>query len=90
MVLMEDILPPILARYQDGQVVMHQWDLEKGGYELMRALEQQHGLEYGAMPEVFIGEHVLLGKDEIGTRLAELIDGYLAQGPGCLNITIGR
>ncbi|MDH4138090.1 MAG: hypothetical protein OEW09_15435, partial [Anaerolineae bacterium] len=78
--LLEDILPPILAKYEAGQVVVHQNDLEKGGYELMRALEKQHGLEYGAMPEIFIGDQVLLGNEEIQARLGALIDHYLAQG----------
>jgi len=78
--LLEDILPPILAKYEAGQVVVHQNDLEKGGYELMRALEKQHGLEYGDMPEIFIGDQVLLGNEEIQARLEPLIDQYLAQG----------
>jgi cytochrome c biogenesis protein CcdA/glutaredoxin len=78
--LLEDILPPILAKYEAGQVVVHQNDLEKRGYELMRALEKQHGLEYGAMPEIFIGDQVLLGNEEIQARLEPLIDQYLAQG----------
>ena len=78
--LVEDILPPILAKYEAGQVVVHQNDLEKGGYELMRALEKQHGLEYGDMPEIFIGDQVLLGNEEIQARLGLLIDQYLAQG----------
>ena len=82
--LMEDILPPILAKYEDGQVVVHQNDLERSGYELMRALEKQHGLEYGAMPEIFIGDQVLLGNDEIQGRLGQLIDEYLAQGGAAL------
>ncbi len=78
--LKEEILPPILARYEKGQVVVHDRDLEKGGFELMYALEAQHGLEYGDMPEIFIGDHALLGNAEIQARLGELIDFYLAQG----------
>jgi len=78
--LMQEILPPILYRYQEGQVVVHQYDLEKGGYEFMTALEKQYGLQHGDIPEVFIGEYALLGNDEIQARLGELIDFYLAQG----------
>ena len=78
--LMRDILPQILAKYETGQVVAHQQDLEKGGYELMRALEQQHGLEYGDMPEIFIGDQFLLGTEEIQARLGALIDEYLTLG----------
>jgi len=78
--LIEDILPSILEEFEAGQVVAHQVDLEKGGYELMRALEAQHGLEYGDVPEIFIGDQVLLGNDEIQARLGPLIEGYLAEG----------
>lgn len=78
--LKEEILPSILPQYEQGQVVVHERDLEQGSYELMRALEKRHGLEYGAMPEIFIGEHVLLGNEEIEARLEALIDEYLAQG----------
>jgi cytochrome c biogenesis protein CcdA/glutaredoxin len=77
--LKETILPPILDRYPEGQVIVHQYDLEKGGYEFMTALERQYGLERGDMPEIFIGDHALLGNDEIQARLGELIDHYLAQ-----------
>jgi cytochrome c biogenesis protein CcdA/thiol-disulfide isomerase/thioredoxin len=80
LVLKDEILPPILARYQEGQVEIHERDLERGFYEEMRALEAHYGLEWGDMPEVFIGEHALLGNGEIQARLGELIDFYLAQG----------
>jgi cytochrome c biogenesis protein CcdA/glutaredoxin len=78
--LLEKILPPILAKYEEGQVVVHRNDLEKGGYELMRTLEKQYGLEYGTVPEIFIGEHALLGNDQIQAELEAFIDRYLAQG----------
>ena len=78
--LLEDILPQILANYETGEVVVHQLDLERGGYDLMRALERQHGLEYGAMPEIFIADQVLLGNEEIQARLELLIDECLTQG----------
>lgn len=78
--LLGNILPPILAKYEAGQVVVHQNDLEKGGYDLMWALEKQYGLEHGALPEIFIGDYALVGNDEIQARLEALIDQYLAQG----------
>ncbi|HUW11785.1 MAG TPA: hypothetical protein VM537_18815, partial [Anaerolineae bacterium] len=49
-VLQEEILPRILERYAPAQVVIHGRDVAKSGYDLMRALEDQHGLEYGDMP----------------------------------------
>ena len=80
LVLKEEILPPILDRYEKGQVEIYEFDLEKGYYEEMLALEAHYGLEYGDVPEIFIGEHALLGNAEIQARLGELIDYYLAQG----------
>ena len=64
-ILLRDILPPILAKYEEGQVVVHKWDLEKGDSALMYALEQRYGLKYGDVPEIFIGDHALLGNDQI-------------------------
>ncbi len=78
--LLKEILPSILARYGEGQVVVHSWDLEQGDPSLMYALEARYGLEYGDIPEIFIGDQALLGNDEIQARLGELIDYYLAQG----------
>ncbi len=80
LVLMDEILPPILARYEEGQVIAVQYDLERGGYEFAAALERQYGLVYGDVPEIFIGDYALLGNEEIQTRLPGLIDYYLAQG----------
>ena len=80
LILLRDILPPILAKYEEGQVVAHKWDLEKSDSALMYALERQYGLEYGDIPEIFIGDYALLGNDEIQARLEALIDQYLAQG----------
>lgn len=79
-ILLRDILPPILAKYEEGQVVVHKWDLEKGDSALMYALEQRYGLKYGDVPEIFIGDHALLGNDQIQAELEALIDRYLALG----------
>ena len=78
--LLNDILPPILARYPEGQVVVFKYDLEKSPSDMMHALEQWHGLAYGDVPETFIGDHALLGNQEIQDQLGLLIDQYLAQG----------
>jgi hypothetical protein len=77
---MGEILPPILAGYPYGQVIVHDRDLEKGNYEMLKALHLHHGIDLGEIPEVYIGDQVLLGNDEIQARLPSLIDHYLAQG----------
>lgn len=78
--LLRDILPPILDKYAPGQVAVYKYDLEKSEPEVMRALEQWHGLTQGDVPEIFIGEYALLGNAQIQARLGELIDAYLARG----------
>jgi cytochrome c biogenesis protein CcdA/glutaredoxin len=80
LVLKNEILPPILANYQKGQVELYEFDLEKGYYEELLALETQYGIDVGDVPEIFIGDYALLGNAEIEARLGELIDFYLAQG----------
>jgi len=60
--------------------VVHGWDLAGGDSALRPALEKQHGLDAGGIPEIFIGDQVLLGDQEIRERLGSLIDQYLAQG----------
>jgi cytochrome c biogenesis protein CcdA/thiol-disulfide isomerase/thioredoxin len=79
-VLKEEILPPILAKYEEGRVEIYERDLEKGFYQELRALEARYGLEQGDIPEIFIGEHALLGNAQIQAELPALIDHYLAQG----------
>ncbi len=74
------VLPRILAQYEPGQVGMRPWDVSQFGTAAQRAMEQQYGIAQGASTEIFIGEYVLQGSQEIETRLPQLIDRYLAQG----------
>ena len=78
--LKNDILPNLLSEYDTHEIAVHSYDIEHGGYDLMRAVETEFGLDVGAMPEVFIGSEALLGVDEIATRLPELLEHYLALG----------
>jgi len=78
--LMNEVLPDILSRYPKEQVSVDARNLEHGSYTLMRDLETQFGLELGTMPEIFIGNEVLLGLDAIQNRLPSLLDQYLAAG----------
>lgn len=74
------VLPRILIRFPTDQVKMHVWDVSRLGTAVMRAMEQRYGIAEGDITEVFIGEYALLGKQEIETRLAGLIEHYLARG----------
>ncbi|MBC7248705.1 MAG: hypothetical protein H5T62_00335 [Anaerolineae bacterium] len=77
----EEVIAPLQAQY-GAQLLVEERDVEGSAdnYSLMRALERQYGLEVGGMPEVFIGEHALVGDKEIEARLADLVSMYLAQG----------
>ncbi len=77
---LNEVLPPILASYQAGQVTVHSWDMAQKGRELRLALEQQLGRAAEEIPVVFIGGDMLAGDAEIQRDLAALIDKYLAQG----------
>jgi uncharacterized membrane protein/thiol-disulfide isomerase/thioredoxin len=78
--VLNEILPAIVSRYTTEQLVVHGWDLARGDSEVKRALEAQHRLTTGEIPEVFIGDHALVGEEDIQARLGALIDEYLAQG----------
>ncbi len=78
--LLNDILPPILAKYEPDQVVVYKYDLEKGPSEMKQALEEWHGLTYSNLPVLFIGEYALLGNQQIQAKLGTLIEDYLARG----------
>jgi hypothetical protein len=83
------VLPRIMSQYKPEQVTMHVRDLARGNSEKQHALEQQYGIVKGDATEVFIGEYVLLGSQEIETRLPRLIDQYLAQGGvGLVELTV--
>ncbi len=74
------VLPRVMSNYRPEQVTVHTWDVTQGGAGVKQALEQQFMIAKGDNTEVFIGEFALLGRQEIETRLPELIDRYLSQG----------
>lgn len=81
LVVQQEVIAPLKAKYGE-QLVVEERDVEgsTANYSLMRALEKQYGLEVGGMPEVFIGEHALVGDKEITERLPGLVSAYLVQG----------
>ncbi|MCR4408027.1 MAG: hypothetical protein NUW24_14100 [Anaerolineae bacterium] len=81
LVVTEKIIKPLKTQYGE-QLLVEERDVESSitNYSLMDTLEQQYGLKVGGMPEVFIGEHALIGDKEIEERLADLISMYMAQG----------
>jgi len=76
-----EVLEPLRRKY-GVQLVVEARDIETSveNYRLLRALEEEHGLERGALPEIFIGSDVLVGEEMIRERLAGLVEEYLARG----------
>jgi thiol-disulfide isomerase/thioredoxin/sulfite exporter TauE/SafE len=78
----EQVLTPLAEEY--GQRVEIQF-FDVGAianYEVMVRLEREYGVAGLAIPEVFIGDTVLVGEEEIGDRLRGLVDECLDAG-GC-------
>lgn len=81
LVVKAEVLDP-LAEHYGAHLVIDARDIEGSisDYQLMRSLERMHGMEVGAMPEIFIGDEILLGEADIRDNLADLIEKYGQQG----------
>ncbi len=75
-----EVLEPLLTAYGERLVVDERSIAEAADFELLLDLEQRLGVLSGGIPEVVIGQEVLIGPDEIRVRLQERIEHYLAQG----------
>lgn len=76
----ENVLEPLLATYGE-RVSAHELSMaEAANFEFLLDLEKHFGVTNPGIPEIFIGEDVLIGPEEIRARLKERIDYYLAQG----------
>jgi cytochrome c biogenesis protein CcdA len=75
-----EVLEPLLAQYGD-RVVMVEYDIAQAAdFEFLLRLEAAYQVEAPSIPEVFVGDEVLVGPDQVRERLQERIDHYLAQG----------
>ena len=75
-----EVLEPLLAAYGDRLVVDERSIAQAADFELLLDLEQRFQVLSGGIPEVVIGQDVLIGAGEISARLQERIEHYLAQG----------
>ncbi|MGC8786006.1 MAG: cytochrome c biogenesis CcdA family protein [Anaerolineae bacterium] len=76
----ENVLEPLLADYA-GRVVAHELSMaDAANFAFLLDLEKRFGVTNPGIPEIFIGEDVLIGPEEIRARLKERVDYYLAQG----------
>ena len=78
----EEVLAPLSAEYGE-QVEIRYFDIgAMENYEVMVELEKAHGVSGLAIPQIFIGDQVLVGEEEIRDRLPGLVQEILEQG-GC-------
>ena len=80
--VLEEVLPPLAAQYGDRLEVRQVEITPAANYELLLRMEQVHNVppDKGVVPEMFIGDRVLFGLDEIRAQLPALIEAYLAAG----------
>lgn len=78
----EQVLAPLAEEYGE-RVEIRFFDVGAiQNYEVMVRVEQEYGVSGLAIPELFIGDSVLVGEEEIRERLRSLVDECLAAG-GC-------
>ena len=78
----EQVLAPLQEEY-GRQVEIQTFDIgAMENYEVMVRLEKEYGVSGLAIPQIFIGDTVLVGEEEIRERLGDLVDQYLEAG-GC-------
>lgn len=76
-----DVLPAIEKKYGDRIAVEH-YDIGiVKNYEQMVRLERLYGVEGGYVPEVIVSRYVLMGKEEIASRLDGIIQEALQEEP---------
>ena len=76
----DEVIEPLQAAY-GAQLQIEARSLSTSeGYYLMLAMEAQYGITAGSIPEVYIGNEVLVGPSEIASHLQERIDYYLQAG----------
>ena len=76
-----DVLPGIEEKY--GQdILIKRYDVSlTNNYEQMVKLEKLYGIYGGYVPEVIVARNVLMGKEEIVSRLDDVIEKALAEPP---------
>jgi cytochrome c biogenesis protein CcdA len=81
-VVLAEVLPPLQAKYGASLEIKQVEITPTANYELLMRMEEVHQVppEKGVVPEMFIGDQVLFGADEIRSQLPLLIEEYLAKG----------
>ena len=78
----EDVLGPLSEEYGE-QIEISSFDIGAlENYEVMVRLEREYGVSGLAIPQIFIGDQVLVGEEQIRDQLPRLVEECLAAG-GC-------
>jgi len=78
----DEVLTPLREEYGD-RVEIRSFDIGAlDNYEVMVRLEREYGVPGLAIPQIFIGDGVLIGEQQIRDELRGLVEECLAQG-GC-------
>lgn len=78
----EEFFPTLVARHGSQIEINYLEVSDTTAFELMVALEEKYGVppEKADIPEVYVGDHALIGAEQIRAELPDLIDQYLAEG----------
>ncbi|MDP8229937.1 MAG: cytochrome c biogenesis protein CcdA [Candidatus Gorgyraea atricola] len=80
----KELLPEIKQKYGDAITLEHLDIGTTKNFEYMTKLENLYGIEGGYVPEVIVSGYVLMGKEEIFSRLDEVIHDALEEDPAIL------
>jgi len=76
----EQVLAPLQEEY-GSQVETKAFDIgAMENYVVMVQVEKEYGVSGLAIPQIYIGDTVLVGEEEIRERLSDLVDQYLETG----------
>ncbi|MDY7039293.1 MAG: cytochrome c biogenesis protein CcdA [Chloroflexota bacterium] len=81
--IIDNFLPEVKKQFGDQvEIKMLEIGEDADNYRLMIALEKEFGVpeEEAAIPEIFVGDRVLIGEIEIREQLVEIIQQYLGDG----------
>lgn len=75
-----EVLPPLLTKY-GAQLELRSFDITATqNYEALLALEKRYGVTQPDIPEIFLGQRVLIGEEQIRAELDRLISESLTAG----------
>lgn len=81
-VVLKEVLPPLQTQYGSQLDIRLIEISEQANYQLLLQMESLHAVpaDKATVPEIFIGDQVLFGENEIRAQLPGLIEEYLRQG----------